>query len=1305
MGGREDGLAITASPVGGLDGNGLDEISTPIFCSWTQQGKPSEPVAGGLVGVEEDLDWEINGFDDSQCTENENTADGGNLSKTPPLKESQLPPTSSREVKRAGSRRERLSLTPTLNTQQSSVSRKPFFAIQDGTDVDVIEQEKFTPHAISLRYSQSQDEDDMDEEVDNEQLATTVGPESLADASKFTAKVDTAPPTVPTPEKAVIPQLRRALRKPMAETQIDLAQPPAASVPPPVKIPLLVPSQLKRVDATKPIDIVSFTSRSAVVSSSSVKQSTSKLPGSSSSTGSARSMVGTAEERYAELRRSKGLGPLHLVTVGQRAAVPPKVDLPATQPACDHVDTGLDDDDEDVRQLLHGVRSSSWEVEREETVLTVAVLSPSREVSNSSVVTEDGEGSQSKHESPQGIQVEIREERVTSVDQRLVEVPAERVVPDGRANSVVDLTNDTQSQPFRANEEVILTNNPAAASPPEKSNSNDTVIVPPGSIASTISPPVPHPTIAKSHERLTTSPVKSPQQEQREPTADIVEDSVDEDAHQSPLKRKRPLADERSRSLICESDTVGNVSSPKKRRTKKGGEVKAGAAAPSPKRTFPKPGRTFRGGQNTYGALEPSSEISPVRVSAVPPSSPLRISAPSSPATRPVGPTAVPQPSPSVAGTKRKRKNAVEKEGGTSKKRGAAPVVIQDANSSPSFTQMRAPISMKACAHCGTRVTTAWRTGPDRTKSLCNGCGRQYKQRGSLPGGSNVATEEEMVEQEVRDGTGGSEGQGPSRPEVAPPVLQNRTVSAPSSPAANRFEFDDDHLDAVITRRSVRKARSKASPKYKNDSSSSEEDDVEKDGDYMEGRRKRVVDTRSLTPSGRRTEAVGSLMDRKVVLTENGHAKASEAAAGSMLEVGDQVWARWETDGLFYAATVNARFGNGDKYSVEYEYDGKSAIMNTSKIRPFNIKVGHKCMIANGGSRSLFPATVVEIIDTGQSYNVQMDSGKEDKAGKGKKVVGKATSCRTVASNKLVISEQMLVLNAEAERAKKGKVVSGKKGRFVEGEESPDELQGAAVDPVELMGPMPVNKRLFRGFGIVLTVGSRGEPGSDDEDDGPSQGYHSHVDKSYVSRQIVEGGGTIIRDWAEVLDFKERATKPHCPATVLLVSSRPARTKKYLIAVGMGFPVISSTWVKDCCTNNVLEEFDGYPLSNGWLVADRVAFVENVFYSVNAIELMEVSCQWIGAVKSKLKGVFADTGFYVFSRTSAFKRDWEEIILAAGGKVVSKKALGTKIGGQCQFVLCERSPNAEEKRFFQQRTNAVFVSTEVRVPAQQPSKS
>ena len=177
----------------------------------------------------------------------------------------------------------------------------------------------------------------QDDEVEMERPAATAGLGARAVASGSTKKEDAAVPATAT-EKTAIPQFRRSGRKLTTGSEIGPQQPHRSD-----KTPLLVPPQLKRVGGTQPVETRSSLSQCAAVGISGTKLKTPKLPGSSSSTSSARSMIGTAEERYAEARKKQGLGPLHLVTgesqcfipaclnvdsnelaVGQRGAVPSK---------------------------------------------------------------------------------------------------------------------------------------------------------------------------------------------------------------------------------------------------------------------------------------------------------------------------------------------------------------------------------------------------------------------------------------------------------------------------------------------------------------------------------------------------------------------------------------------------------------------------------------------------------------------------------------------------------------------------------------------------------------------------------------------------------------------------------------------------------------------------------------------------------------------------------------------------------------------------------------------------------------------
>ena len=63
--------------------------------------------------------------------------------------------------------------------------------------------------------------------------------------------------------------------------------------------------------------------------------------------------------------------------------------------------------------------------------------------------------------------------------------------------------------------------------------------------------------------------------------------------------------------------------------------------------------------------------------------------------------------------------------------------------------------------------------------------------------------------------------------------------------------------------------------------------------------------------------------------------------------------------------------------------------------------------------------------------------------------------------------------------------------------------------------------------------------------------------KSFVTDKINEAGGQIFDD------FSQCCTK-RLESNIFLIASRPCNTRKYLMALGLGIPIISSTWIRDC---------------------------------------------------------------------------------------------------------------------------------------------
>lgn len=105
---------------------------------------------------------------------------------------------------------------------------------------------------------------------------------------------------------------------------------------------------------------------------------------------------------------------------------------------------------------------------------------------------------------------------------------------------------------------------------------------------------------------------------------------------------------------------------------------------------------------------------------------------------------------------------------------------------------------------------------------------------------------------------------------------------------------------------------------------------------------------------------------------------------------------------------------------------------------------------------------------------------------------------------------------------------------------------------------------LFSDMAFVITMHPAGKS------DGAKE-----KDKNQLSRDIAQHGGTVYDSWDSLYavqgkdnisgrkDIRWIAPRRGV-TTVLLLADQPTQTAKYLMALALGVPCVSSTWVKDC---------------------------------------------------------------------------------------------------------------------------------------------
>jgi len=135
---------------------------------------------------------------------------------------------------------------------------------------------------------------------------------------------------------------------------------------------------------------------------------------------------------------------------------------------------------------------------------------------------------------------------------------------------------------------------------------------------------------------------------------------------------------------------------------------------------------------------------------------------------------------------------------------------------------------------------------------------------------------------------------------------------------------------------------------------------------------------------------------------------------------------------------------------------------------------------------------------------------------------------------------------------------------------------------------------LFENIGFILTGYEEGNIESSANPDDPPPSHFNTSNKGYVEERINRQGGYIIKDLDEltsinamqedipsVLTFKERGQCGHLKFIVLL-SDKPRQSEKYLCAMALGIPCLSTRWVDESFCNMALEDWRVYLLGAGF---------------------------------------------------------------------------------------------------------------------------
>ncbi|KAL2912004.1 hypothetical protein HK105_208495 [Polyrhizophydium stewartii] len=177
--------------------------------------------------------------------------------------------------------------------------------------------------------------------------------------------------------------------------------------------------------------------------------------------------------------------------------------------------------------------------------------------------------------------------------------------------------------------------------------------------------------------------------------------------------------------------------------------------------------------------------------------------------------------------------------------------------------------------------------------------------------------------------------------------------------------------------------------------------------------------------------------------------------------------------------------------------------------------------------------------------------------------------------------------------------------------------------------------------------------------------------KEFVVKHIEDAGGVVAEDLGSILDVRNAAARNLVSnSVVVLVAGRPSRTKKFLMSVALGIPIVSSMWIRACLAEKTLLDYNAFRLSNGM-----------------SLELGH----WCAAPPVQ-GGVFEGLRIYVQTKDDVKRADLEEILHSGGAQTIKKKAFRANV--KCDFVVCQVKPSNDDVMFISQRSSAKIATFE-----------
>lgn len=158
-------------------------------------------------------------------------------------------------------------------------------------------------------------------------------------------------------------------------------------------------------------------------------------------------------------------------------------------------------------------------------------------------------------------------------------------------------------------------------------------------------------------------------------------------------------------------------------------------------------------------------------------------------------------------------------------------------------------------------------------------------------------------------------------------------------------------------------------------------------------------------------------------------------------------------------------------------------------------------------------------------------------------------------------------------------------------------------------------------------------------------------DKVKLARKITTHGGTIVKDLMKSFNPKNRQIIKN----TILVTLAPLRTKKFLLALSLGIPVVSVTWLAYCLKQRIYCDYNSFRLSNG----DSI--------------LLKQPC----AAPPSDCGIFKGKSFHIYAgpseKNDSTIKDWTQILGACEANIVGGNTLKKNLANFVLILVSEVS--------------------------------